>query len=268
MKKTNTSLVFLKYSLCLYNFIFLLSGCIVCGLGLWAVLDSWELISITPGHVYQATIWLTISTGFVSVLVALLGYTAIAFESRCLLAWFTILLVVIFIVESIIGLTSYVYQEQLELDLKENLLNKFVHPYSLYPDETAAVDQIQIKYECCGSDSYRDWTRPGAWQSEARGRVPAPLVPDSCCKSPAPGCGVRDHPSNIHYTGCRHRFFDELSMQLVWCSCLSVSIAVFQVCGIVITSCFFSALHKLDKYAPPILSSANGNSVVNHWNGN
>ena len=104
---------------------------------------------------------------------------------------------------------------------QENLLNKFVHPYSLYPDETAAVDQIQIKvcmfqclnpetslvpqYECCGSDSYRDWARPGAWQSEARGRVPAPLVPDSCCKSPAPGCSVRDHPSNIHYTGCRHR---------------------------------------------------------------
>ena len=69
MKKTNTSLVLLKYSLCLYNFIFLvwyekviiihtkglfqLSGCIVCGLGLWAVLESWELVSITPGYMYQ-----------------------------------------------------------------------------------------------------------------------------------------------------------------------------------------------------------------------
>ena len=76
---------------------------------------------------------------------------------------FTILLVFIFIVESVIGLLSYVYQEQLEGDLKvffiyiylflttsylfkqENLLNNFVHPYSLYSDETAAVDQIQIK---------------------------------------------------------------------------------------------------------------------------
>ena len=33
--------------------LFQLSGCIVCGFGLWAVLDSWELVSITPGHVYQ-----------------------------------------------------------------------------------------------------------------------------------------------------------------------------------------------------------------------
>lgn len=263
MKKTNSSLVFLKYSLCLYNFIFLLSGCIVCGLGLWAVLDSWELVSITPGHVYQAILWMTISTGFVSVLVALLGYTAIAFESRCLLAWFTILLVVIFIVESIIGLFSYVYQDQLEADLKENLLSNFVHPYSLYNDETAAVDHIQIKYQCCGADSYRDWARPGAWHSVAWGR--GSLVPDSCCKSPAPGCGARDHPSNIHYTGCRHRFFDEISVLLVWCSCLSVSIAVFHVCGIVITSCFFSALHKLDKYAH---QASAANDKVNNWNEN
>ena len=194
-----------------------------------------------------------------------LGYTAVAFESRCLLAWvfhtvciltifmkpfkFTILLVFIFIVESVIGLLSYVYQEQLEGDLKvffiyiylflttsylykqENLLNNFVHPYSLYSDETAAVDQIQIKvrmfqcnvcsvwpmlaqYKCCGADSYRDWAGPGAWQSEARGRGPALLVPDSCCKSPGPGCGARDHPSNIHYTGCRHRYCHQSCQRL------------------------------------------------------
>ena len=30
-------------------------------------------------------------------------------------------------------------------------------------------------------------------------------VPDSCCKSPSPGCGARDHPSNIAYTGCSVR---------------------------------------------------------------
>merc|ERR1711892_1271721 len=36
---------------------------------------------------YEATIWLLISTGCLSVVTALLGYTAIAFENRCLLAW-------------------------------------------------------------------------------------------------------------------------------------------------------------------------------------
>jgi hypothetical protein len=29
-------------------------------------------------------------------------------------------------------------------------------------------------------------------------------VPDSCCKTVSRACGVRDHPSNIYYTGCSH----------------------------------------------------------------
>ena len=35
---------------------------------------------------YEATTWLLVATGLLSVLSALLGYTAIALESRCLLA--------------------------------------------------------------------------------------------------------------------------------------------------------------------------------------
>ena len=33
-----------------------LSGCVVCGLGLWTVLDSWDLVSMTPSLVYQVAI--------------------------------------------------------------------------------------------------------------------------------------------------------------------------------------------------------------------
>ena len=69
------------------------------------------------------------------------------------------------------------------------------------------------QYQCCGADSYRDWARPGAWHSVAWGR--GSLVPDSCCKSPAPGCGARDHPSNIHYTGCRHRSLANVTCKLL-----------------------------------------------------
>lgn len=238
------SLVCLKYSLCLYNFIFLLSGCVVCGLGLWTVLDKWEMVTIIPSPVYQVTIWMVISTGCVSVLVALLGYTAAAFESRCLLAWYTIFLVMIFIIESIIGLLAYVYQDKLELDLKEHLRESLIYPYDLDTRSTSAIDSIQEKYHCCGAESYQDW-RTSGWQTQHVGVA----APDSCCKSPSPGCGVRDHPSNIHYTGCRHRFFDEVSEHLVYVSCISVCIAVLQICGIILTSSLFSTLHKLDKYS-------------------
>ena len=66
----------------------------------------------------------------------------------------------------------------------------------LYLLSTTVCDQ----YECCGAASYLDWA-DSAWSASQL----VAKVPDSCCKSPGPGCGARDHPSNIHYTGCVHR---------------------------------------------------------------
>ena len=56
-------------------------------LGLWTVLERWEMVLMMPGKVYEVTIWLVVITGGLSVLIALFGYTAVAFESQHLLAW-------------------------------------------------------------------------------------------------------------------------------------------------------------------------------------
>jgi len=235
----------LKYSLCLYNFIFLLSGCVVCGLGLWTILEKWVFLQLMPSSTFEVTTWLLVCTGCLSVVTALLGYTAIAYESRVLLAMYTILLVIIFIFESVIGLLSYVYQEQIDQDLEDSLSDTFILTYSLDRDNTEAVDKIQAQYSCCGSSGYSDWSS-SPWHLAHPGQA----VPDSCCKTFSPGCGVRDHPSNIAYTGCIHRFSASLSMHLVMVGTTSLGIALLQVLGISLTSCLFSTIHKIEKYSP------------------
>jgi len=250
------SVVCLKYCLCLYNFIFLLCGCIVFGLGLWTVLEKWEMVLMMPGRVYEVTIWLMMTTGAVSVLISLLGYSAVAFESRHLLAWYTIFLVLVFISSSVIGLLSYVYQDRLLEDLQSSLTENFISNYSVDQDRTLAADNIQIKLSCCGSESHLDWSG-SSWQTSHQPL----LVPDSCCKSPSVGCGLRDHPSNIHYTGCRHSFQQEISSHLVYVCGISVCIALLQVLGTILTSGLFSRLHRIDKYTPP----ATNNGQISNW---
>ena len=117
----------------------------VFGLGLWTLLEKWELVLMVPGQVYEVTVWLLIGTGAVSVLISLLGYTAVAFESRQLVAWYTILLVTVFISSSVIGLLSYVYQDRLLDDLQAALTHNFISDYGLDQDKTLATDNIQIK---------------------------------------------------------------------------------------------------------------------------
>ena len=52
------------------------------------------------------------------------------------------------------------------------------------------------QFRCCGGVSYREWGS-SRWREMTQR---AGSVPDSCCKTPSPGCGARDHPSNIWYT--------------------------------------------------------------------
>ena len=62
-----------------------------------------------------------------------------------LLLQYNILLVTIFIFQSVIGLLSYVYQEQVDADLEHSLKDNFILTYSLDRHNTEAVDKIQAQ---------------------------------------------------------------------------------------------------------------------------
>ena len=118
----NWSIVILKYSLCFYNFIFLVNPFKVKSLNIlpssffircqdvWFVESAFgqfftngncsifyhsvciRLVGTISGgiptvRIFQVAVWLVIGTGCLSVLVALFGYVAVALESRNLLAW-------------------------------------------------------------------------------------------------------------------------------------------------------------------------------------
>ena len=54
-----------------------------------------------------------------------------------------VLIVMVLMVESPIGLLSYVYQEQIERDISENLVDTFIHRYGSDKQVTEAVDTVQ-----------------------------------------------------------------------------------------------------------------------------
>ena len=56
---------------------------------------------------------------------------------------YMILIVMIFMVESVMGLLSYVYQDLIEEDLNNSLENIFIQLYNEDVKVTKAVDQIQ-----------------------------------------------------------------------------------------------------------------------------
>lgn len=53
---------------------------------------------------------------------------------------------------------------------------------------------IKIQNKCCGDTGGDSWNGT-SWQ-QRDGQINS--VPDSCCKTPSEGCGIRTHPSNIN----------------------------------------------------------------------
>ena len=71
-------------------------------------------------------------------------------------------------------------------------------------------------------------------------------VPDSCCKSVSRFCGVRDHPSNIYYTGCAHKLSRMASDHLLLIGTIALVICAVEACGVVLSATLVRKLSKLD----------------------
>lgn len=227
------SVNFAKTFFHIYNFIFFLAGCGVFAVGLWTVITKHQYVNLLTNIVYPLTAYLLISAGCLTLLTAFIGCCSVHRQNRCSILLYIFLLLLIFLVEAMVGILAYVYRNQVEVDLNHHLDDTFIEKYWISDSETLSIDKMQQEYKCCGATSFENWDK-SRWRKESN---TTNLVPDSCCKSVTPNCGKRNHPSNIPYTGCVHRFSEELKQQLVIICAVGLGISVIQIFGMIL-SCF------------------------------
>lgn len=58
---------------------------------------------------------------------------------------YTFLLVLIFLLEAMVGALAYIYEEQVEAELKLNLNSTFLDHYKIDMDKTRAIDDMQLE---------------------------------------------------------------------------------------------------------------------------
>nr|XP_024215897.1 CD151 antigen-like [Halyomorpha halys] len=144
--------------------------------------------------------------------------------------------------EEMVGILAYVYRNQVEADLQHNLNDTFVQQYGFGIEETFAIDKMQQEYKCCGASGFENWEN-SRWKHEIN---TTNLVPDSCCKSMSEGCGKSQHPSNIPYTGCVHKFTFDLQDQLVIMCAVGLGFSVIEIFGMILSCCLYVKLKDDD----------------------
>lgn len=231
----------LKFALAIYNILLLACGGAVTGVAVWSIVTRhYAYGAVLSSPAYQAVAFMLLVAGVVSVVAGILGCCALAREDRCSLITYIFLLVLVLVLEGVAGVVAYVYEEQLPHLLTESLPGVINEQYYVNEEVTLAVDSMQKEFRCCGGTSYSDW-RESTWFEMSFQDRP---VPDSCCKTVTMGCGARDHPSNIWYTGCVHGLAAYLGKHLLLLGALGCGLCLLQVLGVTLACCLYVSLAK------------------------
>ncbi|XP_018564815.1 CD151 antigen-like [Anoplophora glabripennis] len=243
----------IKAVLYVFQFVFLVTGLALCVIGVWAFLRTFHFMNVLDSTAYSSTIFLFISTGCLVILVAILGCCAIPKHRTKLLFCYTLFLVLIFLMEALVGVLSYIYQENIDEEMNLRFNSTLLTTYKQMDGKTESIDVIQQRLACCGAESYQDWKYSNWLQNTAV----LNKVPDSCCKSILYECGIRDHPSNIFLEGCSEPVASQLKWFL-WLICaVSLGFCLIQVIGIIFGIVLFLKLESGLEYEPNDTPSGN-----------
>ncbi|XP_052888305.1 CD151 antigen-like [Anopheles moucheti] len=239
------SINFIKYSLHTFNTIFLISGLVIIGVTLWTIFWKHQYISLLSTTNYVIGTYALLAAGLLAVFGGILGCCGVWHEQRGVLVLYTFVLLVVFLLEFIVGGLAYLYETQIETELQYTLNATFMEHYGVSEQQTKAIDSLQQEFSCCGAIRFEDW-RHSVWLRSRRKDLIKPtegrLVPDSCCITVLAKCGLRDGPSNIHYTGCIYEMTDDLKYHLIILGAIGLGLSVIQVFGMVLACCLYVKL--------------------------
>ncbi|CAG9859260.1 unnamed protein product [Phyllotreta striolata] len=175
-----------KYLIFILNFIFWLFGGLLIGIGLYAFIDKWQLTGwVRLENVYDVILNISlvmVIMGGVVFFVSFFGCVGALRENTCLLRFYSLCLLIFFLLEMAIAIVGFVFPHSMQSILEENFTDKIIHTYRDDPDLQNLIDIAQHEFHCCGlsSDGYMDWGKNEYFNCSSPSSERCG-VPFSCC---------------------------------------------------------------------------------------
>ncbi|KAM9848554.1 tetraspanin-33 [Aulostomus maculatus] len=167
-----------KYSLFFFCYVFWVVSATFIAVGIYAKIakekDVVDTLTVDPAL-------LLIIVGSVMFLITFLGCFGALRNATCLLRMFLGILATILLLQIAAGVLGYLFTDVV-MERTERLMIRAVVRYREDQDLENAIDFIQKKFQCCGVQSYQDWSQNIYFQcSDTNPSLEACGVPFSCC---------------------------------------------------------------------------------------
>jgi len=223
-----------KYSVFLFNLLFLVFGALLIGLGVYVQAELNQYLDFFEAGVANGPAVVLITFGAITFVVAFFGCCGAIKENHCMTITFAALIGLILICEFGGGIAAYV----LKGDVNELVSDGMKDSMKRYHTSTGVAktwDTIQKDLHCCGTNSPTDWIKL------------LQKIPASCTcerKEDCPG-GLTGTPFT---EGCLPKFKDFVASNIGIIAGAGVGLAVVEIIGMLLACCLAKEVRSRNQY--------------------
>ncbi|XP_071831181.1 tetraspanin-11-like isoform X2 [Apostichopus japonicus] len=230
-----------KMTLFVLNFAVWCCSVVVLSLGIWMSVRSSKFAELFSEDYISTVAYMMIGIGAFLFIVGFSGCCGAKRESSFWLNIYFILMLAIIIVEVAAGIMAFVYSSQMEEFMRIGMNQTIATNYGYYDSATEVVDTLQENFECCGANSYKDYTY-SAFMQESIGRA----VPISCCKTTQDcGLGTPGNPTitlSVWPNGCVSVSIDTAKSNVVALGAVCLAVLAVEVAAMIFACCLKDAV--------------------------
>jgi len=220
----------IKFLLFVFNFIFVLAGIGLIAAGAYVKIKLDDYFDFF-GNDYTGPGILLIVVGVIIFLIAFLGCCGAIKENYCMIVTFTILLIVIFLLQLGGGIAGVVMRDNVDKEVND-ILKDAMKNYNTSGGVRKTWDKMQDEFSCCGVDSYKDW------QTDAKLSTP----PASCCKVAGSQKCTFTSTADLQTEGCTKAFEGFVKDNIIIIGGIGIGLALVQLIGIIFAICMCRAI--------------------------
>jgi CD63 antigen len=238
MSELSGSAKCVKYTLFVFNLLFLLAGLALIIVG--AVVQVQTSKATFGGTAGGAGIFIIV-IGSVIFLVCFFGCAGAINNNYCMVVTFGVLLLVILLAQIAAVITGFVMKDKFTGFIKEEMMNE-LKAYTP-GNNTAVWDNTQKTFKCCGLYNYTAWSQNQIMKE-------TDSLPDSCCvNSTIDHCGRGQYsdganPLHFYQTGCETEIVDLLKHYLIAVGAVAAAVALLEIIGVIFAFCLAGCLRK------------------------
>ncbi|XP_075071323.1 tetraspanin-10 isoform X2 [Mixophyes fleayi] len=173
---------FIKCVMFIFNFFFFTLGFSILCIGFWGLLDKQSLMGEKIGNLGTDPMLIFLLVGLTVCVLSASGCVGFIRENMCLLRFFFVGITILMFAQCLIAMVVLCFHDQIKESVKRTMLVS-VSRYQDDSDLKFILDEIQLGMECCGVQSYQDWSVNMYFNCSSPG-VNSCGVPYSCCIDP------------------------------------------------------------------------------------